>query len=70
MLLAAVGTFGDTTSIVFAHDVNATTAPFSETFGLWTVFTVTPVPEPSPAWLVFFGILPVWLYQRRQKAWY
>ena len=66
MRLAAVNTLGDTTSFVAQNDVNATSG-ITETLGLWTRFTVTPVPEPNAAWLLLIGIIPVWLYQRRQK---
>ena len=66
MRLAAVDALGDSTSFVGALDVNATTAPFVRTLGLWTRFNVTPVPEPSGAWLLLGGIVPVWLFARRQ----
>src|ERR1051326_1671397 len=47
-LMAASATFGDSTSLAAANDVNSDTAVLNSG-GLLTVFNVTVVPEPSPA---------------------
>jgi hypothetical protein len=47
---------GDTTSTVYGYDVNSPTASFSTSKGLDTVFTYTPVPEPSTVVLLLVGI--------------
>ena len=55
-------------SRVWAFDSSATAAPYSfdeDTMGLVTQFTVTPVPEPAPCWLLFAAA--PWMAWRKLK---
>jgi hypothetical protein len=55
-LANSVATFGDTTSMIGAFDVNSATATMVSSEGLSTLFTVTPVPEPGPVVLLGAGL--------------
>ncbi|HXJ58333.1 MAG TPA: PEP-CTERM sorting domain-containing protein [Verrucomicrobiae bacterium] len=47
---------GDTVSSVYAPDVNSSTATQIDSLGLWTLFEVIPVPEPSTWAILLLGI--------------
>ena len=70
-LMAASATFGDSTSLAAANDVNSDTAVLNSG-GLLTVFNVTVVPEPSPAliWGLSFAAVLGWrALLRNARTW-
>ena len=64
--LAAENSLGDTVSLVAGQPVGASLAEGSSTYGLVTLFSVTPVPEPNSFLLLILGGFPVWLLARRR----
>lgn len=66
-LLEAWNFQGDSVSRIYAHDVNATTG-ISDTMGITTSFSITPVPEPSTYALLGLALGAWWWRRRRQQA--
>jgi len=70
-LFAGVSILGDSTSLAVAWDVNSPTALLGSG-GLWTMFTVTGVPEPASAFLFLVGLsalaLRTWTRRARVQS--
>jgi len=66
--VVAQNTMGDTSSRLYAESVDATVG-IADTLGLWTSFTVQPIPEPSTAtlWLLGMGMLGTMAIIRRAR---
>ncbi|MBI5387316.1 MAG: hypothetical protein HZA90_21860 [Verrucomicrobia bacterium] len=65
--LAVVSRAGDSVSGVSSSDVNSAIAEFGDTFGLMTVFTVIPIPEPGPVVLLAVGGVALFLFTSRGR---